>query len=154
MSDNLRVLIVEDEPLISMTLGDLVEDTLPADVVIKSCVREARGVIDDHFDLALLDIDVTNGKTYEIARALGRKNVPYVFITGSLKEHLPPDLLDALFISKPFRDDQIIATVVAADIRRRVRPIEGGTAPDTTRSPSTETYRERDDGQGTRQGRG
>jgi DNA-binding response OmpR family regulator len=120
MSNPLRVLIVEDEPLISMTLGDIVEDTLPADVVIKSCVREARGVIDEPFDFALLDIDVTNGKTFEIARALGRKNVPYVFVTGSLKEHLPADLVDALFIGKPFRDDQIIAAVLAADQRRKL----------------------------------
>jgi DNA-binding response OmpR family regulator len=119
MSDHLRVLIVEDEPLISMTLGDIVEDTLPADVVIKSCVREARKVIDEPFDLALLDIDVTNGKTYEIARALGRNNVPYVFVTGSLKEHLPADLADALFIGKPFKDDEIVAAVRAADARRK-----------------------------------
>jgi DNA-binding NarL/FixJ family response regulator len=120
MSNPLRVLIVEDEPLISMTLGDIVEDTLPADVVIKSCVREARGVIDERFDFALLDIDVTNGKTYEIARALDRKNGPYVFVTGSLKENLPADLVDALFIGKPFRDDQIIAAVLAADARRKL----------------------------------
>jgi len=119
MSDHLRVLIVEDEPLISMTLGDIVEETLPADVVIKSCVREARDVIDEPFDLALLDIDVTNGKTYEIARALGRNNVPYVFVTGSLKEHLPADLADALFIGKPFKDDEIVAAVRAADARRK-----------------------------------
>jgi DNA-binding response OmpR family regulator len=119
MSNPLRVLIVEDEPLISMALGDIVEDTLPANIVIKSCVREARGVIDEPFDFALLDIDVTNGKTYEIARALRRKNVPYVFVTGSLKEHLPADLVDALFIGKPFRDDQIVAAVLAADERRK-----------------------------------
>jgi DNA-binding response OmpR family regulator len=145
MSENLRVLIVEDEPLISMTLGDLIEDTLPADVVIKSCVREARKVMDEPFDLALLDIDVTNGKTYEIARALGRKNVPYVFITGSLKEHLPVDLVDVPFIGKPFTDDQIIATVLAADVRRKVhfvRSIEDGTAAGTPRYSSTETSQE------------
>jgi hypothetical protein len=63
---------------------------------------------------------VTNGKTYEIARALGRKNVPYVFVTGSLQEHLPADLVDAVFIGKPFRDDQIIAAVLAADERRKL----------------------------------
>src|SRR5580698_6568314 len=116
MSDNLRVLIVEDEALISMILGVLVEDTLPADVVIKSSVNEARKVMGQPFDLALLDIDVINGKTYEIARALGRNNVPYVFVTGSLKEQLPADLQAALFIGKPFRDDQIIATILAADV--------------------------------------
>src|ERR1700722_20391223 len=120
MSNPLRVLIVEDEPLISMTLGDIVEDTLPAEVVIKSCVREARSVINEPFDFALLDIDVTNGKTYEIARALGRKNVPYVFVTGSLQEHLPADLVDAVLIGKPYRDDQIIAAVLAADERRKL----------------------------------
>jgi CheY-like chemotaxis protein len=145
MSDNLRVLIVEDEALISMVLGDLVEDTLPADVVIKSSVNEARKVMGQPFDLALLDIDVINGKTYEIARALVRNNVPYVFVTGSRKDQLPADLQDALFIRKPFRDDQIIATVLAADMRRSVqsmRSIEDGTATATTRSFPTETSQE------------
>jgi DNA-binding response OmpR family regulator len=119
MSAPLRVLIVEDEPLISMTLGDIVEDTLPAEVVIKSCVREARDVMNEPFHLALLDIDVTNGKTYEIARALTSKKVPYAFVTGSVKDHLPADLGDAPFIGKPFKDDQIIAVVLAADARRK-----------------------------------
>jgi DNA-binding response OmpR family regulator len=75
--------------------------------------------MDQFFDFALLDIDVTNGKTFEIARALTSKNVPFAFVTGSLKEHLPVDLGDATFIGKPFRDDQIVAVVLAADARRR-----------------------------------
>jgi DNA-binding response OmpR family regulator len=124
MSDHLRVLIVEDEPLIAMTLGTLVEDTLPADVVIKSSLGEARDVMDEPFDLALIDIDLISGRTYEIARALGRKNVPYAFVTGALKEHIPADLVDVPFIGKPFRDDQIIATVMAADVRRKLASLE------------------------------
>ena len=59
----LRVLIVEDEPLIAMTIEQIVVDTLPSIVVVKSSVRETRKVIEDAFDFALLDVDVTNGKT-------------------------------------------------------------------------------------------
>jgi DNA-binding response OmpR family regulator len=145
MFDPLRVLIVEDEPLISMNLGEIVEDTLRADIVIKSCVHEARKVMDQRFDLAMLDVDVTNGKTYEIARALSLMDVPYVIISGSQKEHLPADLAASLFISKPFRDDQIIATVLGADVRRKVRflrSIEGGTASLASRFLPTEKYAE------------
>jgi hypothetical protein len=59
----LRVLIVEDEPLISMQIEEIVEETVPAVVIIRSSVREAKAVIDEPFHLALLDVDVTNGKT-------------------------------------------------------------------------------------------
>ena len=110
----LRVLIVEDEPLVSMTIEGIVEDTLPSVVIVKSSVREAKEVIGEVFHLALLDVDVTNGKTYEIARLLDVKRVPYVFVSGSMKSHLPADLQNAPFIEKPFRAAEIREAVLAA----------------------------------------
>ena len=109
----LRVLIVEDEPLISMQIEEIVEETVPAVVIIRSSVREAKAVIDEPFHLALLDVDVTNGKTYEIARLLDVRRVPYVFVSGSVKEHLPPELQNVPFIPKPFKDSQIRDAVLA-----------------------------------------
>jgi CheY-like chemotaxis protein len=110
----LRVLIVEDEPLVSMTLEGIIEDAVPSVVIVKSSVREAKAVIEEAFNFALLDVDVTNGKTYEIARLLDVKRVPFVFVSGSVKEELPVDLQNVPFIPKPFHPSQIRDAVLAA----------------------------------------
>jgi DNA-binding NtrC family response regulator len=73
MATPLRVLIVEDEPMISMYLEEIVEETVPAIVTIKSSVKATRQVIDEPFHLALLDVDVTDGKTMRSRRRLKRK---------------------------------------------------------------------------------
>jgi response regulator RpfG family c-di-GMP phosphodiesterase len=118
MASPLRVLIVEDEPMISMYLEEIVEETVPAVVTIKSSVKATRQVIDEPFHLALLDVDVTDGKTYEIAKTLDDRRIPFVFISGALNHHFPDELLDAPFIKKPFTEFQIKAAVLAADRRR------------------------------------
>ena len=59
----LRVLLVEDEPLISMSIEELVEETVNSVVIIKTSVFETKKVLHEIFHLALLDVDVTNGTT-------------------------------------------------------------------------------------------
>ena len=110
----LRVLIVEDEPLVSMVIEEIVEDTVPSVVIVKTSVKEAKAILEEVFHFALLDVDVTNGKTYEIARMLDVKRVPYVFVSGSVKSHLPAELQDVPFIPKPFQPAQIRDAVLAA----------------------------------------
>ncbi|MGA8444021.1 MAG: hypothetical protein WB766_02350 [Roseiarcus sp.] len=58
-------------------------------------------------DFAFLNIEVTDGKTFEIALELQRNEVPFVFVSGSRSEALPPDLRSAPFIPKPFDRRQI-----------------------------------------------
>jgi two-component SAPR family response regulator len=58
-------------------------------------------------DFAFLDVDVTNGKTFEVAQILERKRVPFVFISGSPQGQLPSDLRTVPFIPKPFYSAQI-----------------------------------------------
>ena len=118
MATPLRVLILEDEPMISMYLEEIVEETVPAIVTIKSSVKATRQVIDEPFHLALLDVDVTDGKTYEIAKTLDDRRIPFVFISGALNHHFPDELLHTPFIKKPFTEFQIKAAVLEADRRR------------------------------------
>lgn len=67
----LRVLIVEDEPLIAMDLENFVTEIVPAVAIARSSVAGAKQVLVETLDFAFLDVDVTNGKTYEIAYLLG-----------------------------------------------------------------------------------
>ncbi len=102
-----------------MHLAGIVEETLPASVVVTSSVAATKKVLHNPFHFAILDIDVTDGKTYEIARQVGAWNMPCVFVSAAIKKDLPSDLANVPFIRKPFRDTQIQTAVRAADAHRR-----------------------------------
>jgi CheY-like chemotaxis protein len=103
----LHILIVEDEPLIAMDLEIVITEIVTATVVVEPSVAATKNVLHEALDFAFLDIDVTNGKTLEIAHILERNNVPFAFVSGSPQEELPSDLRSAPFIPKPFCPAQI-----------------------------------------------
>ena len=51
----MRILILEDEPLIAMDLEDVVRDALPADVCLANTLAEAVAELSQGIDFALLD---------------------------------------------------------------------------------------------------
>jgi len=103
----LRILIVEDETMIALVLEGMIADIVSATVVIEASVASTMNILNETIDFAFLDIDVTNGKTFEFAKILGRKHVPFVFVSGSRQADLPFELQCAPFIAKPFVPAQI-----------------------------------------------
>jgi DNA-binding LytR/AlgR family response regulator len=108
----MKILILEDEPLVALDLEALVCETAPSDVRWMSSVSGARDVADDGIDLALLDVEVKDGVTYDFARALQDGGTPFVFISGSKPEDVPAELRHVTFIAKPYRARDI-ARVIA-----------------------------------------
>lgn len=106
-----RVLIVEDEVLIALEVGEIVKKALDAEVLMSRSVARAKSLIDPSVDLALLDVDVTNGKTFEVAMLLRLRHIPFVFLSGSQREHIPDQLRDAPFIPKPFNEQKLIEQI-------------------------------------------
>lgn len=119
MDDALRVLILEDEPAISIVLEAIVEETVPSEISVHDSVESAEKVMDRPFDLALLDINLTNGRSYDLAKRLMRADVPFSFVSGSTHQDMPDELRVAPFIAKPFRPTQIRDAVLAAQQRKR-----------------------------------
>ena len=109
-----RVLIVEDEPMVAMDLESTVKDIIAAEIVVAPSVSRAREAMAEPLDFAFLDIEVTDGQTFEIALELQRNEVPFVFVSGATPEALPPDLRGAPFIPKPFERH-----LIARALRRR-----------------------------------
>jgi two-component SAPR family response regulator len=64
--------------------------------------------LSESLDFAFLDIEVTDGQTFEIALELRRKKVPFVFVSGARPETLPLDLRDSPFVPKPFERHLIV----------------------------------------------
>ncbi len=107
----MRVLILEDDPLIAMDLQAIVEGEGHEVVGAFASLAEAREHLGDRFDFALLDIDVTDGKSFELAAALSDRRIPFAFVSGSNRSELPAYLADALLIPKPYRHAAIVQSL-------------------------------------------
>ena len=107
-----RVVIVEDEPLVSMDL----ESTLTAcgcEVVgTAGTLEKAKAVVERvTCDVALLDLNLAGQSVVEIAAKLTQKNIPFAFVSGYGRDGLPQGFQDTLIVPKPVSNDQLIATV-------------------------------------------
>jgi CheY-like chemotaxis protein len=117
-----RILILEDNPFIALDLQSIVESEGHAASVC-GAVADARRRLAEGLDFAFLDVDVTDGTSYDFARALTERGIPFAFVSGSRQSDLPPVLRNATFIAKPFLEETIVrALLPASPVRHAVVP--------------------------------
>ncbi|MGB7405283.1 MAG: response regulator, partial [Pacificimonas sp.] len=96
MSQPKRVLVAEDNMLVMLSLEGLIEDmgwelVGPAATVDAAMQLVAAG----GFDVALLDVNLSEENSFPVARELKARNQPCVFVTGyDLGTDVPSDLRD------------------------------------------------------------
>ena len=78
----LKILVVEDEPIIAMVLEELLEDERAIPTVASSLEQADDALVHATFDAAILDINVHGQKSYSIAAVLLKRGVPFVFASG------------------------------------------------------------------------
>lgn len=112
----IRVLIVEDDPFIAMDIETAVADQLgdEAELIVVESVAKARQAAAEQLSCALLDIDVVDGKTFEVADTLQKTGIPFAFVSGSAPQEVPKPLRQVRFLRKPFSTREIAAFVMAA----------------------------------------
>lgn len=104
-----RFLVVEDEPLVILDLVGALE-AVGVEASSASTTERALGMIKaGRFDGALLDANLLGRPVDEIAAALTRHRVPFVFITGYGRESLPSGYDCVTLLTKPFSEDVLIA---------------------------------------------
>lgn len=111
-----RILIVEDDPMVALDLEAIVTGVTDgaAEVAVASSVTEARRALGQAgFDAVLLDIDVTDGKTFDIAHLLAARGTPFVFVSGARQDELPAPLRQVPFLPKPYDPQDIERTFLA-----------------------------------------
>ncbi len=109
----MRVLILEDEPLIAMDLEEIILETLPADCVWASSLKDGLRRVQEGVDFALLDFDLGGDNSIPIARRLEALNVPFCFVSGSLAE-VPSRFHKVPRIAKPYCSADIVRALEAA----------------------------------------
>lgn len=118
---SLRVLCLEDNPLIVFHLQQMIEDLGHHFVRAFESFDEMRTQLNvAEIDCALVDIDLTDGRTGpEAAAWLHERGIPALFVSG--QDQLAYELKDAVVgaVSKPVSDDDLRAGLDALAAARQ-----------------------------------
>ena len=101
--DGKRVLAVEDEPILAMSIEDMLSDL--GCIVVGPALTlgtAERLVREEHLDAALLDINMGDGLSIPLAHQLKAKGVPFCFSTGYGQAGVPAELAATPVLPKPF----------------------------------------------------
>ena len=97
-----RVLVVEDDLLQGEHVSDLLEGEGMEVLGPAATVAAALELLDTTtVDAAILDIRLRNGLCFEVARTLRERRIPFLFLTGSVREVLPAELQAVPLLHKP-----------------------------------------------------
>ena len=103
-----RILVVEDDPVISLHLETIIMQAVDAEVIVSQSSAEARIVLEGAIDYAFLDVDVLDGTTYAFATSLHERAIPFAFLSASDRRHVPVALRSAPFVAKPYTPSDIV----------------------------------------------
>lgn len=103
-----RILILEDDFYQAMDLQETLEQS-GAQVVgpFSDAADAARAIERDNPDCAFVDLNLGNGPSFELPRALSRKNVPFAFVTGYSANIIPAEFGASARLEKPVEPSTI-----------------------------------------------
>ena len=109
----LRVLVVEDEPLVAIMLEDALQD-FGYQVVgpvenLKAAIQLASS---ERFDAAVLDINIDGAISDSVAENLMNRGIPFLFVSGYARD-LGLRFGDVPLLRKPFTTDDLHRAVAA-----------------------------------------
>jgi CheY-like chemotaxis protein len=107
-----RVLLVEDEMIVTWLLTEMLADLGFAVVGPAVSVNQALAMIDvEAIDAAVLDVNLNGQMSYPIADALTARGVPFVFSTGYDKDRLLEGYRTFPVLQKPFHQSELRDTL-------------------------------------------
>ena len=107
-----RVLVVEDEMLITMLLEDIL-DELGCRVVGSAVnLRQAEDLVrSTEAEAAILDVNLGGDPVFPVAEALLQRKIPFIFASGYGSASLPEKWQNFPTLPKPFTADQVADTL-------------------------------------------
>jgi CheY-like chemotaxis protein len=111
--EGVRVLVVEDEYLVATLIEDMLHS---AGCVVSGPFPRVVEALDavDHgtYDAAILDVNLAGDRIDPVARALSRRNVPFVFVTGYNTSSLPREYVERPHLHKPFKMTDLLSILL------------------------------------------
>lgn len=112
----LRVLVVEDDPLMFMAIEDIL---VGEGYIVIGPISSVDSAVDavqmiDHYDIALLDVNLAGDSIDPVAHLIQQRGIPFVFSTGydctSILNRWPT----ALAVQKPWWPETLLNTLAIA----------------------------------------
>jgi DNA-binding NarL/FixJ family response regulator len=105
----LRVLVVEDEMLVSLMIEELLTEQRCSVIgPFDRLDRALHAAQSSSFDLALLDVNIAGDKIYPVAEAVARRGIPFLLLSGYGEAAIPPEHPEWRACAKPFRATDLI----------------------------------------------
>jgi CheY-like chemotaxis protein len=107
-----RILVVEDEFLIALDIAGVLEQAGLAVVGPAANVGDALQAIESEVvDGALLDAHLAGESVSCLADALAARGIPFAFVSGYGREHLPSAYRGVPLVKKPFTGRDLLAAI-------------------------------------------
>ncbi len=111
----LKVLLVEDETLISFLVEDMLQELGCSDVWHASGVSQALAILGERRpDVAVLDVNLGGELVYPLVSQLDAAAIPFLFATGYGRTGLPRHWNERPVLQKPFALDTLAAALGSA----------------------------------------
>ena len=108
MSEEIHVLILEDEPIVGLALEDMLLSVGTWQVTLLTRIEEAEAYLATRSPaFAILDVNIHGRLSYGVADRLQDSGIPYFFATGYGDRTHPPRHADAPTVTKPYTTNDI-----------------------------------------------
>lgn len=108
-----RIVIVEDDYYQAQDCRQLLEAAGAKVIAISATVPDLPALLEEgRIDAVLIDINLGHGLSFDFARELKTRAIPFVFLTGYDAVMLPDDLASSGYLTKP-ADARRIMTALA-----------------------------------------
>lgn len=111
-----RILIVEDEALVSMLLETMLGDAGYGISGPAASVDDALALLEggERPDAAILDVNLDGREVFPVAERLDALNIPFVFSTGYGEGGLPSRWQGRQTLHKPYTEDGVRSAILRA----------------------------------------
>ena len=107
-----RILIVEDEPVIALSLEEVLIDAGFQIAGVVGKLDKAVALIESGTcDAAIVDANLAGVSASPAAIALAARGLPYIMMSGYSKEQMRGEYPRAVFLSKPCRPELLLETL-------------------------------------------
>ena len=107
MMRDASILLIEDDPAISMIVEEMMTDMGVANVTIAGRLPAAvEAATTGGFNCAIIDLKLHGQETFEVARILETRGIPFAFFTGYTSDSLG-EYASLPVLPKPFAESDL-----------------------------------------------
>jgi len=116
---SIRVLIVEDEPIVALSLESVLIDAGFEIAGVVSKLEKALALAESGAcDAAIVDANLAGVSAGPVAIALAARGLPFIVLSGYSQEQLQGVFAGACFLQKPCRPELLVETLNTALFKR------------------------------------